>query len=394
MKNKKNNNALKNIFIKDWDCGQVNVKRINFGSWNFFSFYEREKIFKRYLWSAIFGLWIGITSFFFLQKTGIYNLGATGFFQGLSRLAFFGLTYFHNYTTEQAEVFYNILFWTMNLLFNIPLAIFGYFKIGKQFSFLSIINIAASSIIGLILGAIPALKDFYIFTNPLTNNQSLINNNIQVLEWSGANDTSKIIILLIYGIVLGVLGSISTTFIYIMGGSTGGTDWLLFYHSKKNISLFGTTSLIINLIITIISFIIGTYIPYSIVLNNAINTSLLVANFFSPILIATLLSVMLRKMITKKFYPQFDVVTIKIYTDKIDLIRALFIKQKLVHAFTLNRSTGGYSLKPHPNIEMVCFYREVPEVISMVRKHDQDCLIISSPVISVQGNFRIRSDFD
>lgn len=402
---KPNNNRKFQPFKKEWDFGHVGVRKINFGSWKFAWLYNRENIYKRYLIAGLMGGLIGVFGFFLLQKTGIYNLGATGLFQGISRLVSFILID-KNYSREDVTIVYNVLFWLLNFILNLPFVIFSYFKIGKQFTFISLIGIFVSTLMGLILSFIPNLQNFYIFSDPLTFNQNLTNKNIQILLWFDVNklstdefvnDSSRIVIALIYGVASGLFVSLPTTVIYIIGGCTGGLGWYLFYYSKKTMKFFGTVSFYINFGVTFVSFLIGTYIPYFITtlsLEKNVDYAKLISNFFSPILISIFLSVWIRKLVTAKIYPQFKAVLVKIYSDKIHQIRQLFLNEKLAHAFTINNSVGGYSMKKHSNIEIVCFYREVPKILNLVRQLDKNCLFVSTILLSVQGNFRVESDFD
>ncbi|MDQ0513725.1 uncharacterized membrane-anchored protein YitT (DUF2179 family) [Mycoplasmoides fastidiosum] len=406
LKKDKFQKGFKKIFSKEWNYGQINVRSINFGSLKFTSYYDRKNILRRYLLSAIIGAIIGVFSFFFLQNAGIYNLGIFGLFQGISRLVFFEMT-FSGYSQYQTKIVFNLLFWSLNLFFNIPFAFFGYFKVGKQFAIISIINIISGTITGLIISSIPQLNNFFIFGDPLTFNQELRAANIQILLWHNVqklssgefvNDSSRVVIILIYGLATGFFTSFPAALIFILGGCRGGLDWYLFYYSKKTMKFFGVVTMYINLVITFVSFILGSFIPYAIFVNHSPDWTgrrvVDVQNLFSPVLLATLLSAFIRKQVTQKFYPQYDVVSLKIYTDKIEEIREVFLAEKLAHAFTINRSIGGYSLKSHPNIEIVCFYKEVPKITEMVRKYDEHCLIITNRVISIQGNFRVQSDLD
>lgn len=133
----------------------------------------------RYCLAFLVGIFSAFFGFLLLQKTGIYSLGVSALFQGISRLIFFFAT---KNQASNSELIYAINFWILNLLFNLPLAWFAYLKIGKHFSLLSIVSIISSSLMGLILSTIPGLKDFYIFGNPLTEDSQLFSNKIQILQ--------------------------------------------------------------------------------------------------------------------------------------------------------------------------------------------------------------------
>lgn len=100
-------------------------------------------------------------------------------------------------------------------------------------------------------------------------------------------------ILFTYGLIIGLITTLPNIITYIIGGSTGGADYIVFYYSKKKLKSFASFSAYLNSTITLLSFILGTYVPYVILLKEEISAtsfSFLVSNFFSPTIIATLLS--------------------------------------------------------------------------------------------------------
>lgn len=75
-------------------------------------------------------------------------------------------------------------------------------------------------------------------------------------------------------------------------------------------------------------------------------------------------------------------------------MRDLFLKNKFAHAFTINNSIGGYSLEQKSNIEVVCFFREIQEILVILRPIKTEYLIFATPVNTMVGKFRCKSDFD
>lgn len=97
-----------------------------------------------------------------------------------------------------------------------------------------------------------------------------------------------------YGLMIGFITTLPNTIIYIIGGSTGGIDFIVFYYSKKKLKPFAALSSYLAVAITVVAFLVGTYLPYVLVAKEKwtnVSNAFLLTNFFSPILIATLLSV-------------------------------------------------------------------------------------------------------
>lgn len=99
-----------------------------------------------------------------IQNTGIYNFGLSSITQGLARISFVHLALNQNNITLANDAF-NIVFWAAYLLLNIPLFVFSWFKIGKRFTYLTMIYVVVSNLFGLALSFIPNISRVVIFTN-------------------------------------------------------------------------------------------------------------------------------------------------------------------------------------------------------------------------------------
>lgn len=99
-----------------------------------------------------------------IQNTGIYNFGLSSITQGLARISFVHLALNQNNITLANDAF-NIVFWAAYLVLNIPLFVFSWFKIGKRFTYLTMIYVVVSNLFGLALSFIPNISRVVIFTN-------------------------------------------------------------------------------------------------------------------------------------------------------------------------------------------------------------------------------------
>ncbi|RMX35789.1 YitT family protein [Mycoplasmopsis fermentans] len=140
---------------------QVEIKRskVKQSFLHFGSLYRVKKLRWQVLLSVLIGLIFGLGQFLLIQITGLYNLGLDAFCQSVARIAKHFIT-----DDNWKNNIYNLLFWTVNLLANIPLFILGYKKVNKRFGFLTIIFMTTATIFGLIIGFIPGSENWFIFT--------------------------------------------------------------------------------------------------------------------------------------------------------------------------------------------------------------------------------------
>jgi len=109
---------------------------------------------------------MGVVILFFLQNTGLYNTGLSAIVQGTARLVQTVLKLNGVDATTVATI-YNILFWCLYFVLNIPLFIFGYFKIGKTFTLLTVVFAATNSLTGFCLSYIPGIDQILLFGNTI-----------------------------------------------------------------------------------------------------------------------------------------------------------------------------------------------------------------------------------
>lgn len=386
---------------------------------------------------GLVSIFSGFCNFFLLERTGLYSLGINSIFQAIARCT----TYFISSSSDVSigigsRVLHSILFWGMSLMINVPLAIFGYRNIGKQFTILTIFSIGVSAIISIILFSLPdklGLKDFYLFSDPRTFNKCLTDKRINILHWNyvslieqkieqssksimALNDSSNVVLIFFYGVIFGLLNTFTSLIIYSLGGSTGGIDWIIFYLSKSKTNIANNFLMYFGFIVTFFSYLIGTYIPYFHHMYNshecsanlsenganlvikaaqAINNKnhVMISNIFGPMFIAATISALTKKFCFSIFYPRFKLVNVKIFTNKILDLRNSLIDSQFPHGFTINKATGGYLLRNQNVIEVICFALELKKIKECTRKIDKKCLIVVTPIKSVDGGMDIRHKF-
>ncbi|MDR1782330.1 MAG: YitT family protein [Bacilli bacterium] len=171
------------------------------------------------------------------------------------------------------------------LVINIPLAILGYFNIGKLFTILSFINIVLSSFF------------LNIFPTDVLVHDVLLN-----------------------AICGGVFFGLGISLALEAGACTGGTDFIALYISVKKQVSAGTYMLILNGIVILIS-----------------------AYFFGvDIAIYTLIATFISSQVVDRIHVRYERVTMAIITDKGPLISQALINNG-VHGVTIMPAKGAYT---------------------------------------------------
>ncbi|UWV85604.1 YitT family protein [Mycoplasmopsis felis] len=85
---------------------------------------------KKLLTLTIIGIIASISGVLLLQNTGLYALGAEAIGQSFGNLVYY---------LKDSKILFDIIFWIMYFIFNIPLFILSYLKISKNFTWYNIL---------------------------------------------------------------------------------------------------------------------------------------------------------------------------------------------------------------------------------------------------------------
>ena len=200
---------------------------------------------------------------------------------------------------------YNLLFWGLYLVFHLGLVIFYSFKMNKEFVYLSAIYICVSQLTGIGMGLIPGITDIQIFGNTSTVNEVLRSANVECIifapnilpqyndlkgtyDWgyqllnspinfysegaTGANyltdqiaysitseNLTKSFSLVIYALMYSFVYAFCNAGIFIIGGSSMGTESIAIYISEKKNKDVGTTLKFIQMGCLIAGILMGSY---------------------------------------------------------------------------------------------------------------------------------------
>ena len=273
--------------------------------------------FKKIFFIALGSLITSIGVLWFLNPAGLYTGGLTGITQLLINIVF------------------DISGTTLNLgllvfIFNVPILIFGMFKMNKKFVYYSIYAIILQS---LLLGLLPVsvvLKDD-ILSNALVG---------------------------------GTLVGVGVGMSFRVGGSGGGFDVIFQYIAfKKNIPV-GTQSFSVNLIIIGIAGAIFSW----------------------PIAVYTIIRVLISNLVIDKVHTSYNFIKIEVITEKGEEIAHLLV-EKTKHGVTVTSGKGAYSNKNKDILHTIISSYELNKFVVMIKKIDESAFISVSTVKKVVGNF-------
>jgi uncharacterized membrane-anchored protein YitT (DUF2179 family) len=170
-------------------------------------------------------------------KTGIFPAGTGAIARLLATITF----------SDPSQI--SSFFFVYQFAINIPLMIFGIFKLGWKFTIVTVLYIGLQILVDQIFQYIPVINpnDFHF----IVDYQFL-----QTLD----NSWNFAIWLLIFGIVGGAFLGLSFSFIYRIGGSSGGIDFITIYLSKKSNKPVGGINRNASLIILFVVIISNTII--------------------------------------------------------------------------------------------------------------------------------------
>lgn len=335
----------------------------------------------------------GIIGDLLLQNTGLYTVGIEAIAQGIARIA----SYF---STMDKNVIMNALFWSLIIVVNIPLLIFGWFKVGKTFTIYSSYYVVVSSLFGLAFGFIHGIHDVFIFadTNLSSNNTPgnfLSDAGVQITLWN--YDTTAQLSLFVYGIVYGVIQAIFYAILFILGCSSAGLDMIIVWYAEKKYKDIGTVFTYFNILCFMFSYVIGTYVPASLSIKEHLSPSEYhtapweVSLFFSPNFVSTLVMSVVLGITLNKFFPKYQMCKIEILSKKVDEIRNEIIDCQKPYSLSIFTVEGGYSKLPQKSLVTNCMYMDAPNLLKIVRKQDPNALFILTIIKNIDGYMYIAA---
>ncbi|WP_338984197.1 YitT family ABC transporter [Spiroplasma endosymbiont of Othius punctulatus] len=200
--------------------------------------YMRNKFVFDLMKVALCALLVTITFDYFISitgKTGLYPAGVGAFARFFSILT--------SDSIKMQSSFYFVYYFAIN----IPLIVFGFMKLGKKFTLLTVLYIGLQIAFDQIIQNIPYINptDF----NFIVNYQLLNGNGV---SWNNAHW------LFIFALIAGLMLGFSYSIVYRLGSSTGGLDFVSVYLSRKFKKPVGGLNKNINLCILFVVILLNT----------------------------------------------------------------------------------------------------------------------------------------
>lgn len=231
------------------------------------------------------------------------------------------------------------------LIFNIPIFVLAFTKIGKRFAIFSFINVITTSFF---IEVIP-----HDWTQLITISDDLLSR----------------------AIIAGLIQGISSSLAYLMDISSGGMDVITVYFANVKSTSVGKYAFAINGVIYLLFTILY-------LLNTDSMTGALNAVIFSVIYSFTTSQVVDAINIRNKK------TQLQIVTSRVDMPKILM--EKFFHGCTVVQAKGGYTNSIKYIVYMVVSSREVTAVVKHIRTVDPESFIDESPSHQVYGKFFIK----
>ncbi|RXY97092.1 YitT family protein [Malacoplasma penetrans] len=333
--------------------------------------------------AIVVGLMMSFTSLVFIQNTGVYISGTSGIFQGIARVAKTAIA--KEGDAALAETMYQILFYVLYLLTNIPLIVFSYKKMGKKFTILSAIVVIISNVVPLLINLIPEVKGVFVFGDTTHDT----NKDLYLLDFQG-NNLVKAPSMFLYALFAGLVNGVAYAMIIAVGGSTGGLDFISFFFAYKKKKPMGAILLSFNAASVFLSSFIGSFLAGGIA--DPINWNFY--NFLSQNFVASVIYTIIVTIVINNLFPKDKIVKIQIYAEDIMAIRNYLYSVNFNHSLTINTTTGGYSLQEKKNIEIICLFIEVPKIIKRLQELDQQMMITVAPIKGIDGKLSVEESLN
>ena len=389
------------------------------------NFYTITTNWKKYLVACFVGVFMGFGTLFFVELTGLCAGGSAAIFQGLARLI-------HVIITKQvgqqdwANIIYNVLFWGMYLVLNLLIFASLYKKLNRQCIIISLIYLIMAQLTGFLLSLIPNIDNIAIFGDTSNVNEHLKSFGVQCIIYSpnvwpsvegqyidnakyiwdfnkliiNPNDVPdqvmfnvfnlnivKSLLLIIYALVYSMITSVSNAILYIIGGSSAGSEMIALYLSEEKNKSITYSLRIFQIVALFIGTMFGAY------LSGVVIYAPYYAGWqyiFSANLVASFIWIFANSFILNRLFPSHKIVKIEVFTQNVREIVNELKKYNYNHPTTIVNSTGGYSGMKNNILITVLPLFEVSSYIKVIRTVDSKCLISTIFVDGCDGNISLQ----
>ncbi|MBQ6954724.1 MAG: YitT family protein [Mycoplasma sp.] len=422
---KTNNNTKKISFGRNGEYSNVDVQ-FSTGLVKLSRFYNVTSNAKKYLIAFVVGIFMGIATLLLVEITGLYSGGTAALFQGIARL-FYVLIVDNVQNTGAIWIgfVYNIMFWGMYLLFNLVLFSVLFKKLNRQCIIISCIYLITTQIVGFALSSIPNIHNFMIFGSTATVNLNLRTYNVQCIiynpnvwptakpllggqgyyyDWSeliidpnqvadsvktdilNQNITSSFLLIL-YAVIYAIVTAVSNAVLYIIGGSSAGTELISLYLSEEKNRDISTFLKIFQSSCMFIGSVLGCYVS-GIIINLRYYSGW--QYFFNANLVASFIWVLVNTVFVAKLFPSRKLVRIEVFAQDARALANSLKQYNYTHPTTVVDSIGGYSGNKNSILITVIPLFEVSTFVQVIRLIDKRCLISTLAVDDCDGRITLQ----
>ena len=236
-------------------------------------------------------------------------------------------------------------------LFNVPLAVFAFFKVGKRFSILTAINVVLSSL--------------FIYLIPTWGLSNEIGNHTLILNQTVAR--------LLFG---GICTGLASALAFKGEISCGGIDIITYYFSLRKSTSVGKFAMMGN------GAIVSLYSSLLIIQDvNNVDTAIISLFYSAVYILVAILVIDTINLRNKKVQLQF--------ISKSPHLAKVLITH-FPHGATVMKGEGAYTNAEEQVVYMIVSSFEVKSAVALARKVDPHVFISATSLIQVYGNFYIR----
>ena len=240
----------------------------------------------------------------------------------------------------------SILYFAMN----VPILVFAFFKVGKRFALLTMLNVGLSSLFIQLFNNIQLTKDIA---------QAIASEHLARVLFAG------------------VLVGTASALAYKGEISCGGIDVFSYYFAMRKSTSVGKYSATIN------STIIITYTTLTIIINQGSRIEVAFLNFMYSVVYLFMNMIVVDLINTKNKKVQLQIIT---NTESMSSI----LIANFPHSTTILDGVGGYSHAEKKIIYMTISSNEIKRVVTIAKKVDKSAFISVTPLIQAYGNFFIK----
>lgn len=234
--------------------------------------------------------------------------------------------------------------------FNIPILIFAFFKVGKKFALITLLNVLLSSLF------------IQLF------------NHIDLMKEIAKNLEGEHLTRVLFG---GLCVGLSSALAYRGEVSCGGMDVFSYYFSLRKSTSVGKYSVMLN------GAIIVVYTIMTIIYNGGQRLDIAILNFMYSLLYLFITSLVIDFINKRNKKVQLQIITTN------EAMSSILIAN-FPHSTTIVNAEGGYSHKPRKIIYMTISSNEVKMVMNIIRKIDSHAFVSVTALIQAYGNFFIK----